>query len=83
MSTTDNKNNQILVNTPLGTLKAVEMPDNDNPGICIQHIDNNDVEQASCVFEFNAMQNRLHLLVWDHEHADDDPLTTIIMSEII
>ncbi len=72
---------QFEVNTPMGTLRAVESMDEDYPGIVLMRIDADGKEAGACIFEYSPAENQMVLRVYSHENPDGDPIRVIPMSE--
>jgi hypothetical protein len=63
------KQQEIVINTPVGMLRAVESFDPYNPGIALEFISGSIVYQCALL---EATDNeRMHLLVWGNENNED------------
>lgn len=61
------------VRTPLGIIRAVKMPDKDNPGITLSFQDKDGVERSSCLLEYRESERQMVLSVWTPEGPENDP----------
>lgn len=71
-------NNQIMaINTPLGTIFAKQIPDEEYPGIELAFSDNKCSGGPGVILEYNPLKKGIVLRVYGPNDPDGDPISVI------
>lgn len=60
------------IQTPMGTVRAAESLDEDNPGIALFFLDKNGTEKSSCLLEYRESEGQMMLAVWTPNDPEGD-----------
>lgn len=71
----DTTQQRFSIETPVGTIIAVESPDTYNPGIVLMYISKEGKELASCSMQYMEEKETVTTNVWGND-PDDDPVFT-------
>lgn len=65
--------NSFSVETPAGTIRVVESPDKDNPGIVVMFMGKEEKELMSCSMQYMEATKQVKACIWGKDNPDGEP----------